>query len=68
MQNQGAIISSDIYEHKIALLEKGATRLGVSVIHPVLHSAVELTLRRIGVMDAVLADVPCSGFGVIRKA
>lgn len=67
MQNQGVIISSDIYEHKIALLEKGASRLGASVIHPVLQSAVELKPQWIGVMDAVLADVPCSGFGVIRK-
>ncbi len=67
MQNQGVIISSDIYEHKIALLEKGASRLGISVIQPVLQSAAELKPQWIGVMDAVLADVPCSGFGVIRK-
>lgn len=67
MKNQGQIISCDIHEHKIGILSKGAQRLGITIIEPRLQDGrvnlPELNER----VDVVIADVPCSGFGVIRK-
>lgn len=67
MENRGKIYAGDIHEHKLALIAKGAERLGLSVIEPVLQDASRENPDWLGAMDAVLADVPCSGLGVIRK-
>ena len=67
MKNQGRIHSCDLHPHKIALIEKGAARLGLTILAPQLQNAVEAVPQWEGAMDAVLADVPCSGLGVIRK-
>lgn len=67
MQNEGHITSCDIHAHKVALLEKGAQRLGISMMEPVLQDASEFVPKWEQAMDAVIADVPCSGLGVIRK-
>lgn len=67
MKNEGHIISCDIHEHKIALLSKGAQRLGASIVEPRLHDGRVNDPSLNGKMDVVLADVPCSGLGVIRK-
>lgn len=37
MNNKGSIISCDIHPHKIGLLEKGAERLRITIITPVLQ-------------------------------
>jgi len=67
MQNKGHIISCDIHPHKIELLRKGAQRLHVSIMEPTLQDASEFVPQWEQKMDAVIADVPCSGLGVIRK-
>ena len=67
MANQGSIISCDIHEHKIKLLAKGAERLGISILTPTLQDGRAFNPLWEGKMDAVIADVPCSGLGVIRK-
>ena len=67
MENCGEITSCDIHPHKITLLSKGAQRLGIGIITPVLQDSREFRTEWEGVMDAVIADVPCSGLGVIRK-
>ncbi len=67
MKNQGGIIACDLHPHKIALIEKGAERLGLSAIAPQLQDATQEHPQWVGAMDAVIADVPCSGLGVIRK-
>ena len=67
MENRGELISCDIHRHKIALIEKGAERLGLSCIRAMEHDAREPMPEWRGQFDAVLADVPCSGLGVIRK-
>lgn len=67
MQNEGRIFSSDLHENKLSLIRSGAERLGISCISTApcdaRHPDVNLTAR----CDRVLADVPCSGFGVIAK-
>jgi 16S rRNA (cytosine967-C5)-methyltransferase len=67
MQDRGKILACDIHPHKLELIEKGAERLGLSCIEPVLQDAAEENPAWLEKMDAVLADVPCSGLGVIRK-
>lgn len=67
MNNQGRIISCDIHPHKINLLAKGAERLAISIIDPVLQDGRSFCPEWNEKMDAVIADVPCSGLGVIRK-
>ena len=67
MGDQGRLYSCDIHRHKLALLEKGAARLGLSCINTRLQDAREPVSEWIGAMDRVLVDVPCSGLGIIRK-
>ena len=67
MEGQGSIISCDVHPHKVILIEKGATRLGITNIHAICQDASQFRPEWEGQMDAVIADVPCSGYGIIRK-
>ena len=67
MKNQGCITSCDIHEHKVALIEKGAARLGISIVHARQADASQFDPDFENGFDVVIADVPCSGLGVIRK-
>ncbi len=67
MENQGEVTSCDIHEHKIPLIQKGAERLGISILQARHQDATQLVSEFIGAFDRVIADVPCSGLGVIRK-
>lgn len=67
MKNRGELISCDIHPHKLSLIEAGAQRLGVRIIRTQLQDASRSVDQWRGRMDVVLADVPCSGLGVIRK-
>lgn len=67
MENRGRILSCDIHAHKIELLRKGADRLGIQILEPMLQDATVAVPAWEQAMDVVLADVPCSGLGVIRK-
>lgn len=63
----GEITSCDIHPHKIALIEKGADRLGFHQIKALCKDATEFVPEWQEKMDVVIADVPCSGYGIIRK-
>lgn len=67
MQNRGEIRSFDISEKKLSEIEENAVRLGVSVIQVSRADARERIPELEASADIVLVDVPCSGFGVIRK-
>lgn len=67
MRNEGKLFSCDIHAHKLKLIENGASRLHISIISTRLQDAALPVEDWRGKMDAVLADVPCSGLGVIRK-
>lgn len=53
--------------HRLDLIERGAERLGISILETHLQDASQPVPAWRGAMDVVLADVPCSGLGVIRK-
>lgn len=67
MGGRGKIRSCDIHEHKVALIQNGAQRLGLDNITACRQDATHENEAWIGQMDVVLADVPCSGYGIIRK-
>ena len=67
MKGTGSICSCDIHAHKTELIAKGAARLGVSNITVFLQDASVCCPRWLEAMDVVIADVPCSGYGIIRK-
>lgn len=64
MENEGKIVASDIYPHKIKLIEDATKKLGLRLIHPLLADATEYDYQE--QFDYLLADVPCSGLGVMH--
>ncbi len=67
MGGRGQIISCDVHPHKVSLIENGAARLGIANIQARLQDATENNPEWTEAMDVVIADVPCSGLGIIRK-
>ena len=66
MEDCGEIISCDLYDNRASLIKKGAERLGLKSIKAITNDATVFN-NDLGEFDAVLCDVPCSGFGVIRR-
>ncbi|MGF6907060.1 16S rRNA (cytosine(967)-C(5))-methyltransferase RsmB [Fusobacterium sp. PH5-44] len=66
MENNGEIVSLDVYPHKIKLIEENNKKLGITI-----SKAVNLDARKINMQgkkfDKILIDAPCSGYGVLRK-
>ena len=82
MENKGLIFACDVHAAKIRNIENGGNRLGIGIIEAIeldassenyaqaIASAYRSADRKAGtprLADVVIADVPCSGFGVIRK-
>lgn len=67
MGGVGKIRSADIHRHKTTLIQNGADRLGLGNVLVREQDATENHPAWFGKMDVVLADVPCSGYGIIRK-
>lgn len=67
MENRGKLVSCDLHAHKIPLLQSGAERMGLTVLLPQQQDASKLEPDFVSAFDCVIADVPCSGLGVIRK-
>ncbi len=67
MGGRGSILACDIHPHRVQLLEKGASRLGMDNITARCQDATQCVEQWVGQLDAVIVDVPCSGYGIIRK-
>lgn len=67
MNNCGRVISFDIFDHKVELIKKSASRLGIDIIDARCANSEVRIDELVGKADRVLADVPCSGLGVIHK-
>ena len=63
----GAIVSCDVHQHKVDLIRNGAQRLELTNIEAMQQDATEFRPEWERQMDVVIADVPCSGYGIIRK-
>ena len=64
MQNSGEIVALDKFESRLELFKNNIKRLGVDIVRPLAMDAEEFSESD---FDAVLADVPCSGFGTLTK-
>ena len=67
MENEGSILSCDIHEKKLRLVRGGAERLGIDIISTEAMDARTYRENMEKAFDLVIADVPCSGLGVIGK-
>lgn len=67
MKNTGNVVSRDIFEHKLKLIKSSVDRLGLKNIEVEKFDATILDNNSIEKFDYVLADVPCSGMGIIRR-
>ena len=67
MEGRGQITSCDVHAHKTGLIENGAARLGLNNITVRQQDATANVPEWVEAMDVVIADVPCSGLGIIRK-
>jgi 16S rRNA (cytosine967-C5)-methyltransferase len=68
MENLGEIYAFDLRQEKLKQIKEGCKRLGIKIVRTKIGNAVK-TLPVPGEMkfDRVLADVPCSGFGTLRR-
>ncbi len=61
------ITSCDVHEHKVGLIQNGAQRLGLEKITARQQDATANVPDWNDHFDAIICDVPCSGYGIIRK-
>lgn len=62
----GKLVSCDLYEQRAGLIKKGAERLNIKNLLALQNDATVFN-PDLGTFHRVLCDVPCSGFGVIRR-
>ena len=67
MNGAGEITSCDVHAHKAKIIANGAARLGIANITARQQDATQFVPEWENAMDYVIADVPCSGYGIIRK-
>lgn len=63
---EGRVYAFDLYESRVGLIQEGARRMGLDNIVARTHDATQ-SFGDVPAADRVLCDVPCSGFGVIRR-
>ncbi len=66
MHGEGKIFAFDLYEHRVDLIQKGAERLCLTNIEAG-RSDATVFREDLPQADKILCDVPCSGFGIIRR-
>jgi len=67
MNNTGKIFAFDVYDGKINKINENAKRLGMTNITALKADSSEFNPEFKEKADYILADVPCSGLGIIRR-
>jgi 16S rRNA (cytosine967-C5)-methyltransferase len=68
MENQGEIYALDLSKGKLDFIEEMCQRLGIKIVRTIKGNAAgPLPIPEGMRFDRVLADVPCSGFGTLRR-
>jgi len=68
MENRGEIYALDLSKGKLDLIEEMCQRLGIKIVKTTKGDAAgSLPIPHGMKFDRILADVPCSGFGTLRK-
>ena len=63
----GMVLAGDISQEKIGLIKENLARCGFENVQLRVWDAMQPDERYFGKADLVLADVPCSGLGVLRN-
>ena len=67
LHGTGMVEARDLTEYKVTLIEENIERCGLKNICARQADARVLEKDKVGTMDIVIADLPCSGLGVIGK-
>ena len=67
MKGTGKVLARDVTEKKIRLIEENCQRCHISNLQTQVWDAMEEDASLFQKADIVLADLPCSGLGVLRK-
>lgn len=67
LKGTGMVEARDLTPRKIALIEENIERCGFSNIRAACHDARELDPDMEGKADLVIADLPCSGLGILGR-
>ncbi len=68
MENRGEIYALDLSKGKLDLIEEMCQRLGIKIVRTIKANAAQpLPIPKGMMFDRILADVPCSGFGTLRR-
>ena len=67
MKNTGKVVARDVFEHKLKLIQNTVDRLGLTNVEIENFDASQVDENSLDKFDYVLADVPCSGLGIIRR-
>lgn len=67
LENSGKLAACDIHLHKLELIRNNLSRLGITNAEVCQNDAAVFREDFKERFDRVLADVPCSGLGVIRR-
>ncbi len=66
-KNKAKITAFDLYDHKVDIIKSNCRRLGITCVDASVWDSSTANEKYIGTADKVMADVPCSGLGVIGK-
>lgn len=64
---KGTVSVRDVSDYKIAMITENIARSGLTNVEPLLWDATVLRREDIETADVVIADLPCSGLGVIGR-
>lgn len=67
LSGTGKVIARDVSEYKVSLIRDNIERMGYQNIETWVQDARRLDETLIGKADVVLADLPCSGLGIMGK-
>ena len=67
LEGTGLVESRDLTEYKIGLVEENIARCGFTNMQTMVWDATEFDPSMEGKADIVIADLPCSGLGIIGK-
>lgn len=67
LKGTGMVYARDLTEYKVSLIEENIARHQLTNIEAQQQDALVLEESMVGKADIVIADLPCSGLGVMRK-
>lgn len=67
LQGTGKVIARDVTDYKVQKIEDNLNRFGFTNVELQIQDALQLTEETIEWADMVIADLPCSGLGIMGR-